>query len=168
MRTMRICKKCGKTVDEHHFYYYDPDKESYCSRECFQIVIDRLKEVQTRQRLYNIIRDIFNVSFPTSRMLAEIKRYKEQQGISYTQQALILNYVYNVKQKERPWESLYLIPQYKDEAAEYYQEIKIRTAEAEHAKERDDEMRAAAQQVRPNYDQGRVNAVKPIKLEDIL
>ena len=72
---MRICKKCGKTVDEHHFYYYDPDKESYCSRECFQVVIDRLKEVQTRQRLYNIIRDIFNVSFPTSRMLAEIKRY---------------------------------------------------------------------------------------------
>lgn len=165
---MRICKKCGKAVDEHHFYYYDPDKESYCSRECFQVVIDRLKEGQTRQRLYNIIRDIFNVSFPTSRMLAEIKRYKEQQGISYTQQALILNYVYNVKQKERPWESLYLIPQYKDEAAAYYQEIKVRTAEAEHAKERDDKMRAAARQVRPNYGQGRVNAIKPLKLEDIL
>ena len=34
--------------------------------------------------------------------------------------------------------------------------------------EKNNEMRAAAQQVRPNYDQGRVNAVKPIKLEDIL
>lgn len=63
---------------------------------------------------------------------------------------------------------MYLIPQYKDEAAAYYQEIKVRTAEAEHAKERDDEMRAAARQVRPNYGQGRVNAIKPLKLEDIL
>lgn len=164
---MRVCKTCGKAVNETHFYYYDPDKESYCSIECFQVVIKRLREEQTRQQLYDTVKDIFHVSFPSSRMLGEIKRFKEKEGISYKQQALTLYYIYEIKQYARPGDTLYLIPNYVKEAADYYAALKALTMEAEHAKERDEEMREQATVVKPNYTQQPTRKIKEISADEI-
>lgn len=164
---MRLCRACGKAVDEHHFYYYDPDKESYCSVECFQVVIKRLKEEQTRQYLYDTVKDIFHVAFPTTRMLGEIKRFKEKEGISYKQQALTLYYIYEIKQYARAGETLYLIPNYVKEAAEYYAGLRALMAEAEHAKERDEELREQATVVKPNYTQQPARKIKEISADEI-
>ena len=121
-----ICAKCKKTISSNNYYYYDPDEKYYCSEECFRYFLQTKKEEEDRKFLYETIRRIYRVVFPSPRMLGEIKNYKEKLGITYKQQAAILHYVYEVAKKESPWEGLIAIPKYKDETKEYYEAARKR------------------------------------------
>ena len=104
-----ICAKCKKTISSNNYYYYDPDEKYYCSEECFRYFLQTKKEEEDRKFLYETIRRIYRVVFPSPRM-----------------QAAILHYVYEVAKKESPWEGLIAIPKYKDETKEYYEAARKR------------------------------------------
>lgn len=155
-----ICAKCKKTISSNNYYYYDPDEKYYCSEECFRYFLQIKKEEEDRKFLYDTIRRIHHMSFPSSRMLGEIKNYKEKLGITYKQQATILHYVYEVAKKENPWDGLVVIPKYKDETKEYYESIKNRKEQADNYVEFQPEF------VKPNYGNTQRRRIKLIEVEE--
>lgn len=67
--------------------------KNYCQR-CLE---KKLREQQERQELYNYIKEIYNIDFPTGYMLKSIKQYKEQQGYKLKGMLLTLKYCKEVK-----------------------------------------------------------------------
>lgn len=157
-----ICKQCKCTITNNEYYIYDPDETCYCSLECYQKRLAEEKDAEDRSFLYTTIRRIHNITFPSARMLGEIKLYREKQGISYRQQASILHYVYEVAQKERPWDGLNAIPKYRDEARQYYEDIKKRRIQVENFVEPQ-----PVGQVLPSYTVKSVKKNKKIDLDSI-
>lgn len=121
---MNFCKECNKEIKGSNFYYDDINNNYYCSKSCYQKLIEKEKEKEDKKVLIDTINRIFRLSQPSVRMFAEIKRFREKEGLTYKQISSILHYIYDVKKVNPYVESLYLVSNYKDEAKKYYLDIK--------------------------------------------
>ena len=130
---MIICKECKKTIQHDNYYYVDVAHAYLCCDACRFSYAKKEKEKEDRKFLYDTVCRIFNVgTFPNGQQLAEIKKLKEKENMTYRQIASILHYIYDVKEFTPYGHSLALVTKYQDKAKEYYQENKQR---AERAKE---------------------------------
>lgn len=165
--SMVFCKECCHEIPNDSPYFIIPEKGIFlCSQECREKYAKKEQEKEDKDFLWELIKRIFNVAKPTPQMLAEIKRFKNKDGISYRNQALILRYIYYVKNKPVYGSSLYLIGQTKDEAADYYRNVKEKDLESLQ-KERENNF--APRSITPTYgmDQKRRTTVQIIDPKDV-
>lgn len=124
---MIVCKECKKVIDESTNYFcLEPTSTYLCSQECRIKYAKKEKEKEDRNKLYRQVGILFHMKFPCPQMLAEIKRFKEKENLSYSNMSATLHYIYDVLGKTPYGTSLYLIPQYADAAKNYYQENKLK------------------------------------------
>ena len=89
--------------------------------ECYE---RKVKEVKDREALYNLLKQVFSINFPTGLMLRQIKQYKEERSYSYKNIAFTVDYIVNVKkQKLQLQYGIALVPHYYDEMIEYYKRL---------------------------------------------
>lgn len=131
------CRNCGNEIPNDSAYFVIPERGVFlCSSECRETYAKREQQKEDREFLYNLIQVYYNKKFPTPQMLAEIKRFKDKNGITYRNQAAILYYVHRVKGISPFSESLFVIERYKDEAADWYKNNKVKdTQELQKEKE---------------------------------
>lgn len=85
----------------------------------------KTKEVKDRENLYNVIKEVFELKFPTGMMLRQIKEYREDRGYTYKNIAFTIDYM--VKRKGLKLQTKYgiaLVPHYYDEMITYYKDLK--------------------------------------------
>ena len=78
---------CGGKYEKESLIVHSNNKK-YCS-SCLEKM---LKEQSDINRLYNKIKILYNVSYPTGLMLKQIKEYKEVNGYTYRGMELTLDY----------------------------------------------------------------------------
>ena len=85
-RLLKCYGYCNEKYEKENLINHNG--KNYC-RSC----LDKfLKEQQDREELYNTIKDLYDVSYPTGMMLKQIKEYKEVNGYSYKGMTLTLKY----------------------------------------------------------------------------
>lgn len=63
-------------------------------RFCQSCLIEHQRNKAERQQLYNYLCDKFEMTVPSGHMMKQIKTFKEEYGISYREQLLTANYVF--------------------------------------------------------------------------
>lgn len=89
MRKLKCYGYCGEKYEKSELLVYS--NKNYC-KSCYEKVI---KENDDRVTLYNLIKSNYNVVFPTSMHLAQIKRCKDM-GYTYYDMILGLRYCIDV------------------------------------------------------------------------
>lgn len=89
MRKLKCYGYCGQKYEKSELLVYS--NKNYC-KSCYEKTI---KENDDRVTLYNLIKSSYNVIFPTSMHLAQIKRCKDN-GYSYEDMILGLRYCLDV------------------------------------------------------------------------
>lgn len=162
---MIVCKECKKVIDESTNYFcLEPTSTYLCSQECRLKYAKKEKEKEDRNKLYRQVGILFHMKFPCPQMLAEIKRFKEKENLSYSNMSATLHYIYDVLGKTPYGTSLYLIPQYADAAKKYYQANKIRNLEALEKLEKEPEI---SRIVIPSYKGKTKTTIKMISPDDV-
>lgn len=128
--TVVYCRNCSKEIPNDSDYFVIPERGVFlCSPECRKVYAAKEQQKEDRDFLYHLIQIYYNKKFPTPQMLAEIKRFKEKNGISYRNQAAILYYVHRVKGIAPFSESLYIVERYAEEAESWYKNNKVKDAQ---------------------------------------
>ena len=128
---MIICKECKKVISHTNYYFIDIANAYLCSDACRQSYAKKEREKEDRKFLYETVCRIFGLAkMPNGQQLAEIKRFKEKDNMTYRQMASILHYIYDVKEYAPYGFSLYLIPKYQEEAKKWYKDNEARAERA--------------------------------------
>lgn len=96
---------------------------NHCSA-CYE---KKAKEVKDREMLYNLLKEVFNLNFPTGLMLRQIKEYKTDRGYTYKNIAFTVDYM--IKQKGIQLQTKFgiaLVPHYYEEMIDYYKDLQER------------------------------------------
>ncbi|MGG1916004.1 hypothetical protein ABFY54_28790 [Priestia megaterium] len=112
--------KCYGTCEQKH---YQSEMQKISGKNyCPQCYLVRAKEQQDREDLTNLIKELYNIPYPTGYMLKQIKQFTEERGYKYQGIAATLRYVFEIKRAARPEQrfGLSIVPHYYDEAREYY------------------------------------------------
>lgn len=87
----------------------------------------KVKDTEDRERLYNMLKETFNLSFPTGLMLRQIKQFREERDYSYKNIAFTVDYMTRHKKiKLQMQYGIALVPHYYDEMIAYYKDLKRR------------------------------------------
>ena len=129
-----ICAQCKKRLD-NDYIYYEKTAKKLCSMECMSLFLQSEKEKEDRYKLEKTICRVFNVSEISTRIRKDIKNLTEKEGLAYSQISAILHYIYDIEGKITYTDSLYYVPQYKDKARAFYNDLKEKAAQAERMKE---------------------------------
>jgi hypothetical protein len=121
------CQYCNKKFDKIEGNY-EKVNTKYYHKECF---IKWQQENQDRQELYDYIKEIFHITFPTGFMLRQIKEYKEVRGYTYKGMTLALKYFFEIQKNNPKVQSLGIIPYIYDQAKKYWRDIKIKQKQME-------------------------------------
>lgn len=88
----RLCKchgSCGEKYPKEELFTFETNiNQRYC-KDCFEQI---KKDREDREELYTVIKELYNVSYPSGMMLKQIKEYKEVNGYSYKAMANTLRY----------------------------------------------------------------------------
>lgn len=114
--TDRLVKCYGYCNEKHKKSIMKPIGQKNHCPPCYEKV---LKDRQDRQMLYDTIKDIFDVTYPTPQMMKQVKRFREELGYEYSGMAATLVYAKN--QKEMDLTGVGIIPYLYDETRKYYQ-----------------------------------------------
>lgn len=88
---------------------------------CFKCYKKKTEEDLGREMLVRTISEVFNIPYPTGRMLGQMKRFFEERNYTYVDQANALTYGRDVlKKKFTPNYGLGLVPYIIDDAREFY------------------------------------------------
>lgn len=88
---------------------------------CFKCYARKTEEAHGREVLMRTISDVFNIPYPTGRMLGQMKNFFEERNYTYLDQANALTYGQDVLKKSfTPNYGLGLIPYIIDDARTYY------------------------------------------------
>ena len=160
---MLRCKTCRKqcsenTVITHNGLYF-------CCEECFTSFLIKEKEQEDRNYCYATISRIFGVRPLTPKLFAEVKRTCENEKLTYKNLAAVLHYMYEVKQIPIYSPTLFYVPQYVEEAKEYYKTIQTRIDQAEELIKKDKERNSVV--VKPNYKNNKRTLGIKINPEDV-
>jgi hypothetical protein len=121
------CQYCNKKFDKIEGNY-EKVNTKYYHKECFA---KWQQENQDRQELYDCIKEIFHITFPTGFMLRQIKEYKEVRGYTYKGMTLALKYFFEIQKNNPKVQSLGIIPYIYDQAKKYWRDIKIKQKQME-------------------------------------
>lgn len=117
-RLVKCYGTCGKKYPKSIMKKFS--KKNYCP-DCYE---EKIKEEQDRQYLYNVIKETFNISFPTGLMLGQIKEFKEKRNYTYKNIAFTIDYITRIKKQKMDMKyGLALVPYYYDEMLEYYRDL---------------------------------------------
>lgn len=141
------CKVCRKQCEENTLVAYN--EQHFCGAECFTSFLRKEKEQEDRNFCYAAISRIFGVRPLTPKLFAEVKRTCENEKLTYKNLAAVLHYMYEVKQIPIYSPTLFYVPQYVEEAKEYYQKIALREKQAAALIQKDKERNSVV--VKPNY-----------------
>lgn len=162
---MLKCKTCGKICSNDAVIAYNGKDVYFCSESCFTSFLRKEKEQEDRNFCYATISRIFGVRPLTPKLFAEVKRTCENEGLTYKNLAAILHYMYEVKQIAIHSPTLYYVPQYIQEAKEYYQKIALREKQAAILIQKDKERNISI--VKPNYKTNKRKTGLKINPEDV-
>ncbi|KKB42971.1 hypothetical protein [Bacillus thermotolerans] len=100
--------------------------KNYCP-PCYE---KRKAEEAERQKLNKYIAKIFNMKYPDTALLAQVKRFHDQDGYSYKNIRFTLQYIIEIKKirLQRNY-GILLVGNYHDEMIEYYKNLKKRNKE---------------------------------------
>ena len=127
---MARCKVCGKQCTEETVYAYTGLDVYCCSEQCFTSFLVKEKEKEDRNFCYATISRIFGVKPLNGKLLAEVKRVRENEGLTYKNLAAILHYMYDIKHVPIYSPTLYYVPQHIEAAKEYFLANKKREEQA--------------------------------------
>lgn len=158
-----ICDGCRKVYLDDCVYYAGKNKH-FCSAACFEAYLKKQKDIEDNHRLQGEIKRIFGLKKLDARMYQEISRLHESYNLSYNNIILILHYIYDIKKKYVFSPTLYYVPQFINEAKEYYKSIE---RQEQMAKEMlAPEQAFSGRQITPNY--GSKDSGLKISLKDVL
>lgn len=120
------CNECKKALENDKFFVLESNKKRFCSHACMMKYATGQKESDDRNKLYDTIIRIFRFETIPPRILAEVKRFKEKEGLSYRNIDAVLHYMYDVREMEPYGETIYKVPLFKEEAKEWYLKNKNR------------------------------------------
>ena len=146
------CEACKKEFrEEEGFVFNKGDSKIYCcSDECFTSYLTKRKEIEDRKLLYATVGRIFGITtYKSVKIMSEIKHTCEREHLAYKNLASVLHYMYEIKGIPIYSPTLYYVPQYKEEAAEYYREITRRAKQADELIKKDKARNSTV--VKPNY-----------------
>ena len=87
------CKgPCGESYVLEDMVLVSSEKAKTPIRWCKSCREKAEKEMQERQSLYDTIKELYGITFPTGMMLKQIKEYKEQYGYTYSGIELALRF----------------------------------------------------------------------------
>lgn len=91
-------------------------------RYCKSCLDKKIREIKERNELYNTIKQLYKIPYPTGMMLRQIKNYKEEFGYTYKGMDQTLRYINNDDNKItfNHRYGLGIITYRYDEAAEFY------------------------------------------------
>lgn len=126
----QFCCICKTKINDIPFFINENEKvnSAVCSAECMDTYLEMKKKKESSSFLFKEICRIFHLTSPTPRMFMEIKRFHEKEGLSDNNIASILHYMYDVKGENPGYQSIYMVPQYIEEAKAYYKNLKQKEA----------------------------------------
>lgn len=87
----------------------------------------KVKEVEDREHLYNLLKKTFDLNFPTGLMLRQIKEYREQRSYTYKNIAFAVDYIVRIKKIQLQTQyGIAMVPHFYDEMINYYKDLKRR------------------------------------------
>lgn len=152
------CQYCNKKFDKIEGNY-EKVNTKYYHKECF---IKWQQENQDRQELYDYIREIFHITFPTGLMLKQIKEYKEKRGYTYKGMTLALKYFFMVQTHSADIPTLGIIPYVYDQAKKYWRNIEIKQKQMEKTVKMEDKI-----VINLSPDQSNNQLIETYKIENI-
>ena len=162
---MARCKVCSKQCTEETVYSYSGLDVYCCSEQCFTSFLVKEKEKEDRNFCYATISRIFGVKPLTAKLLTEVKRVRENEGLSYKNLAAILHYMYDIKHVPIYSPTLYYVPQHIEAAKEYFLTNKKREEQAAELIKKDKERNSSI--VKPNYKTNKRKTGLKINPEDV-
>ncbi|MCF8001665.1 MAG: hypothetical protein K9K76_07415 [Halanaerobiales bacterium] len=119
-------------VCEERFYKKDVDfikkGRRYYHKDCLQKVEDKqdANSLVYKEELFNLIKELFNIDYPTPRIIKQIKSFKNK-GYTYFGMKKTLEYFFNLQDNsiKKARGGIGIIPYVYDEASEYYKKIKL-------------------------------------------
>ena len=164
---MAKCKVCKKQCVEDSMFVYNGLDVYCCSEECFTSFLCKEKEKESRNLCYATISRIFGVRPLTGKLLAEVKRTCENEGLSYKQLASVLHYMYEVKRIPIFSPTLYYVPKYVDEARDYFAAIAVKEKDVQRVAAHDKKLKETSSIVKPNYNLKKRKTGLKINPEDV-
>ena len=143
------CVTCKKLIEGENFIVYNGKGVASCSAACFASFLSTEKEKEDRNYLYKTICRIFYIKEMNGKLYAEVKRTKEEHNLTYKNMAAILHYMYDIKGVKVYSPTLFYLPQYIDEAKEYYLTLHRREEQAAEAIKKNSNLPSRI--IKPNY-----------------
>ena len=172
------CVTCKKLIEGENFIVYNGKGVASCSAACFASFLSAEKEKEDRNYLYKTICRIFYIKEMTGKLYAEVKRTivedcydkdisfsekrcdcdcpftevkrtKEEHNLTYKNMAAILHYMYDIKGVKVYSPTLFYLPQYIDEARDYYFTLHRREEQAAEAIKKNSNLPSRI--IKPNY-----------------
>lgn len=162
---MARCKVCKKQCAEDKVFYYSGLDVCCCSEDCFTSFLSKEKEKEDRNFCYSTISRIFGVRPLTPKLLAEVKRAREREGLTYKNLASTLHYMYEIKHLPIYSPTLYYVPQHIEAAKEYFLSIQRKEEQAAALIKKDKERNSSI--VKPNYKTNKRKTGLKINPEDV-
>lgn len=121
---MRLVKCYGYCNEKHpRSTMQKIGTQNYCP-QCYD---KKKKEVEDRELLFNCIKSVFNLNFPTGQMLRQIKQYREERNYTYKNIAFTIKYIVQVKNMQLQTKyGIALVPHLYDEMLDYYKKLEQR------------------------------------------
>lgn len=159
------CKVCGKQCAEDKLYYYNGLDVYCCSEQCFTSFLSKEKDKEDRNFCYATISRIFGVKPLNAKLMTEVKRARERDGLSYKNLAATLHYMYEIKHLPIYSPTLYYVPQHVEAAKEYFLSLKKKEEESVELIKKDKERNSSI--VKPNYKTNKRKTGLKINPEDV-
>lgn len=112
------CKLCNEWVDKT--LDHEKTSQGYFHRECFNI---KSMESQHYKELIAYICDTLNMQRPSDIITAQIKRFKEKNGMKYKGMEMTIRYLFEIEGfsfAEHTTSGIQMIEWYYDKARHYY------------------------------------------------
>jgi hypothetical protein len=157
-RLVKCYGTCGNKYPQSEMLKFQ--NKNHCP-SCYEA---KVKEVQDRENLYNLLKQVFNISFPTGLMLRQIKQFREERNYTYKNIMFTVDYIVRIKKVKLQLQyGIALVPHYYDEMIEYYKELKRRREETVVQKSSVVKMK-----IRPFKFENEYRKKKFINMEDLL
>ena len=143
---MQVCSECKNRIVNKEFFVYQATESYFCSHKCLMEFAKKEKEKEDKLHLWGTLCRIFHVITLSPRMLGEIKRFRDKEGLSYKQIDAIVHYMYDVEHIVPYGDTIYKVPQYIETARKWYQDNAARKSAIVN-------IPTTGRIVKPNYEQ---------------
>ncbi|PEN61657.1 hypothetical protein [Bacillus wiedmannii] len=157
-RLLKCYGTCGEKYPQSELTKY---KNANHCLPCYQA---KVKEVEDREKLYELIKKTFNLNFPTGLMLKQVKQFREERQYTYKNIAFTIDYIVRIKKMKLHMQyGIALVPHFYDEMIAYYKDLKRRREQM-----KDIKPRKVTVKMQPPVLENEYRKKKLINMEDLL